>query len=140
MKWLKWLIAVGAFLAMLYFTALPGDLAINEGDDGAGLAGTYTVNGLGPTGIEYSGTVVIVAADAPMTYDLQWIVTGAIDAGTGTLSGDTLEVVWESVATSGDPLMGTAEYVVNADNGHLVGTRGVDTIDGVSTEEFFPEG
>lgn len=138
MKWLKWIVLVGAFLVMLYYTALPGNLVTNEGTDGDGIGGTYTVNGEGPTGIEYSGTVVIVTTDDPDLYEIQWIVTGAIDTGTARLSGDTLTVDWESVATSGEPMTGTAEYVVDAD-GHIVGTRGVNGIDGVSTEEFFPE-
>ena len=38
---------------------LPGDAL----DDGEGILGTYVVNGTDPTGVEYSGTVMITTAD-----------------------------------------------------------------------------
>ncbi len=50
------------FLLMLYSCALPGDFAVGK-DSEVGLSGTYTVNGLDAQGVEYSGTVVIVATD-----------------------------------------------------------------------------
>jgi len=61
MKLLWWVVGITAFLIMLYNCALPGDLAVGRDRDN-GLAGTYTVNGVDPTGIEYSGTVIITVA------------------------------------------------------------------------------
>jgi hypothetical protein len=128
---------VGAilFLGFLYFTALPGDLAVGR-DDQTGLAGTYTVNGVDPIGREYSGTLVIAGTGAD-TYAMEWIITGSIVRGVGTHSGNRLLVEWETTAavTSGT---GRATYEIRAD-GSMVGTRVVDGIEGSGTEEIFPE-
>ena len=49
-----------------------------------GIVGTYTVNGVDPDDIEYSGTVTIVAADAADAYVVEWIVTGTIQQGSAS--------------------------------------------------------
>ena len=106
--------------------------------DGEGIVGTYTVNGVDPVGIEYSGTVVIDETDTPSTYTVQWIVTGAISEGVGTLTGDRFEVTWTSVASPRGESSGTAGYTVD-DDGNLTGTRTIDGVDGVGTEEIFQQ-
>lgn len=121
-------------LGFLYFTALPGDLAVGRDDD-TGIAGTYTVNGVDPTGQEYSGTAVIVAVDDG--FDIEWIITGVIQRGTGTLDGDTLTATWEatSSATGGS---GRSIYVLQAD-GRLIGQRFIDGVADAGPEELFPD-
>jgi hypothetical protein len=113
---------------------LPGDSL----DDGAGILGTYVVNGTDPAGVEYSGTVTIVDGDGPGRYVVQWIITGGIQEGTGVLRGDQLDVEWRSVTDARGVSGGTAEYTVG-DDGVLRGTRLIDGGDAVGTEEIFPE-
>lgn len=107
-------------------------------EDGPGLSGTYVVNGVDPIGTEYSGTVVIEANDEPGRYHLQWLVTGGIQEGEGTLEGETLSVVWRTVSGPLGRSSGTARYRVG-DDGRLTGTRTVDGAEGEGTEEIFPE-
>lgn len=119
----------GGGLAMC---GLPGDTL----DSGDGIVGTYVVNGVDPSGVEYSGTVTIRSAGDE--YLVQWLVTGSIQEGTGRLVGDRLIVEWQTVTDARGFSSGTAEYVVGED-GVLRGERLVDGVDDVGTEEIFPE-
>jgi hypothetical protein len=119
----------GGGLAMC---GLPGDSL----DDGEGITGTYVVNGVDPTGVEYSGTV-IVESDGDV-YRVQWLVTGSIQAGVGTVTGDVFTVDWRTVTDDRGGSSGTAEYVIGAD-GTLRGERFVDGVAEPGTEEIFPE-
>ncbi len=121
----------GGGLAMC---GLPGDSL----DDADGIVGTYVVNGTDPAGVEYSGTVTISPASGVDIYDVQWLVTGSIQRGTGRLSGNRLTVEWETVTSPRGDSTGTATYTVDAD-GILRGERTVDGADGIGTEEIFPE-
>ena len=130
-------------LAALVVTLVLGSTACSvpgsEVVDGEGIVGTYTVNGTDAVGIEYSGTVVIEATDERDVYAIQWIITGSIQEGTGRLRGDRLEVEWRAVTEPRDGGSGgTAVYTVQPD-GDLVGTRSIDGVDGVGTEEIFQE-
>lgn len=116
----------------LALCGLPGDTL----DDGEGIVGTYVVNGVDPTGVEYSGTVTIRPAGSD--YVVQWLVTGSIQEGSGRLVGDRLIVEWETVTDARGVSSGTAEYVIG-DDGVLRGERSVDGVDDVGTEEIFPE-
>lgn len=107
-------------------------------EDGPGLSGTYVVNGVDPIGTEYSGTVVIEATEEPGRYRIEWLVTGGIQEGEGTLEGETLSVVWQTVSGPLGRSSGTAQYTVGSD-GRLSGTRTVDGAAGAGTEEIFPE-
>lgn len=111
---------------------LPGDSL----DSGDGIVGTYVVNGVDPLGIEYSGTVMI--REAGTGYAVQWLITGSIQEGTGTLVGNRFVVDWRTVTVARGPSSGTAEYVVG-DDGVLRGERTVVGVDQVGTEEIFPE-
>lgn len=124
----------GGGLAMC---GLPGD-SLDEGDDGEGIAGTYIVNGVDPSESEYSGTVTITPDGN--RYAVQWLVTGAIQVGTGTLSGDRFVVEWRATqpGRDGEFATGTAEYVV-ADDGSLRGERFIDGVAERGTEEIFPD-
>lgn len=135
MKWLGWIVGIGAFCVMLYACALPGDLAV--GSEDGGLPGTYTVNGVDSAGQEYSGTVVIRAGDSEDSFLLEWIITGSILEGTATRSGDDLTVEWRTTSAAIEGT-GTATYTIDED-GALIGTRSVDGVDEVGTEEIFPE-
>lgn len=106
--------------------------------DGPGLSGTYVVNGVDPIGTEYSGTVVIEATEEPGRYRIEWLITGGIQEGEGTLDGDTLSVAWRTVSGPLGRSSGTARYIVGPD-GRLTGTRTVDGAGGEGTEEIFPE-
>lgn len=118
----------------LAMCGLPGDGL----EDGEGILGTYVVNGVDPTGIEYSGTVTITAGSGADRYDVQWVITGAILAGEGRLSGDRFVVEWATITSPRGESTGSAEYVVGSD-GVLRGERRIDGVDGVGTEEIFPE-
>ncbi|MDY7101761.1 MAG: hypothetical protein S0880_11290 [Actinomycetota bacterium] len=107
-------------------------------DDGPGLAGTYTVNGVDPVGTEYSGTVTIVGTDDPDTFALEWIVTGTIQEGNAVLDGDVLTVDWETTSSSRGLSTGTAVYELDAE-GVLHGERFVDGVAEPGTEEIFPD-
>lgn len=119
----------GGGLAMC---GLPGDSL----DSGDGIVGTYVVNGVDPIGIEYSGTVTI--REAGTGYAVQWLITGSIQEGTGTLVGNRFVVDWRTVTDARGPSSGTAEYIVG-DDGVLRGERTVVGVDQVGTEEIFPE-
>lgn len=106
--------------------------------DDVGIIGTYTVNGIDPRGEEYSGTVVIAAGEGTDVYVVEWLVAGAIQEGTGVLRGDRLEVDWRTISAPTGDATGTASYTVGPD-GDLVGTRTIDGVDGVGTEEIFQE-
>ena len=137
MKWIGWTAAIIAFCLMLYTCALPGDLPADD-DTGAGLAGTYTVNGVDPLGVEYSGTVVITATDVTDRYEVGWIVTGGIHEGIGVVDGSTFEVSWAAIASGGGTGSGTATYRIGTD-GVLRGTRWITGVAEPGTEEIFPD-
>ncbi len=104
---------------------------------GAGLSGRYVVNGTDPLGTEYSGLVTIdERSSGEVTFE--WVVTGAILRGSGRRTGDTVSVTWSTVESPRGDSTGTAEYRLT-DDGHLVGTRTVDGVDGVGREEIFPD-
>lgn len=139
MKWVWWGVGTVAFLVMLYFTALPGDLpAADDGGADGGLAGTYTVNGVDPTGNEYSGTVVIRATDDVVRYEVEWIVTGAIQFGEGLVEGRRFTVDWTEVNNATDTGTGPIVYEIQP-NGELAGTWFAEGFDEPGTETVFPD-
>lgn len=105
---------------------------------GPGITGTYVVNGIDPNGTEYTGRVSIAGGPNPEDIMIEWIITGAILHGEGTVEGDTLTVTWETVSSPRGTSTGTAEYEI-LDDGKLVGTRTVDGVDQGGTETIFPE-
>jgi hypothetical protein len=130
-----WIVGIGAFGLMLYTCALPGDLPADG--DRTGFAGTYTVNGVDPLEVEYSGTVIITETSNTTRYDVEWIVTGGIHRGVGTRSGDEFTVDWSAISSGGGTGSGTAVYVIEPD-GRLVGTKSVDGFELAGTEEIVP--
>jgi hypothetical protein len=127
-------ILVTGACALLGACAVPGVPVV----DGPGLEGTYVVNGVDPLGTEYSGVVIIGPGETPNEVSIQWLITGAILEGVGTVDGDRLGVEWSTVEGPRQGSFGTAAYTI-ADDGSLTGTRTVDGVDGSGTEEIFPE-
>ena len=105
--------------------------------DRSELGGSYAVNGFDPDGIEYGGVLTIEATERPGEYALHWVVTGAVQEGHGVLSGDQLEVEWETLDEFAVSSHGTATYVLGPD-GVLRGVRTVAGSAGTGTEEAFP--
>lgn len=132
--WIAGAVAIG--LLFLYLTALPGELPADR-DRTDGIAGTYTVNGVDHTGAEYSGTVVIVETDPGRSYDVEWIITGAIQRGTGTLLAEAFTVDWTSTSSAVEA-SGQTIFILRAD-GSLEGAVTVDGVDGRGVETLVPE-
>ena len=135
-KWLGWVVGIAAVLIFLYLTALPGEFAVGR-NDGPGLAGTYTVNGIDPTGAEYSGTAIVVATERADTYDVEWIITNAVQRGTGTVTGTSFTVDWEATS-SATPGAGRTVFDIG-DDGGLRGRRYIDGVGASGSEELFPD-
>ena len=137
MRIVAWVAGVAAFVVMLYACALPGELAVGPEVEG-GLAGVYTVNGVDPTGAEYSGTVVIRGTDRADVFDVEWIVTGAIQRGRGVRDGERLSVTWSEVTNATDRGTGPIVYRIEA-GGELDGSWRVEGFDEPGRERLFPE-
>ncbi len=107
-----------------------------EGFDGD-LEGEYYINGFDHQGTEYGGSLTISTADESGTYEMQWIITGSIQTGTGVLSGNQLTAEWDAVEGYDTASRGTAVYEIT-DDGELIGERRVQGQPGTGTEEAFP--
>lgn len=129
----RWITLTLALLIAAIFTscAFP-----EQGFDGS-LAGTYYLNGVDPEGTEYGGTLEIMATDQPDVYTVQWIITGSIQTGTGTVTGNEFDVEWEVMEGYNSDSHGTAHYEISSE-GELNGERTVAGEEGTGTEEAFP--
>jgi hypothetical protein len=107
-----------------------------EGFDGS-LEGNYYINGFDQQGAEYGGSLSITATDDPQVYEMQWIITGSIQTGTATVSGDQLLAEWAALEGFDTASRGTAVYEITPE-GELRGERKVDGQDGIGTEEALP--
>jgi hypothetical protein len=123
-------------LSLVLVAALLGACFVPREADLDGIVGTYVVNGVDPSGLEYSGSMTI---EQPVDgrYPVSWIVTGAVQEGVGTLDGAVLSVEWNGVDGGGSAFAGTADYSIAGD-GSMTGVRRIDGYDGVGTEEVFP--
>lgn len=138
MSWIKWTVALGAFLVMLYTCALPpSDLAVGP-DGGGDLGGVYTVNGVDPIGTEYSGTMTIQASDDPDRFDVELVVTGSIQRGQGTRRSGELTVVWDDVVNATGRGTGTTVYTIHPD-GSMTGRWSAEGFDQPGVEDIFVE-
>lgn len=100
------------------------------------IGGTYYVNGTDARGVEYGGRLTISRADNRSDYELQWIITGSIQTGTGTFGRGILDATWQTVEGFA-PLSGTARYELQ-DDGSLIGERLEEGKDEPGFEEAFP--
>jgi len=101
------------------------------------LLGTYSLNGFDPLGEEYGGLLTIEAGTIPGEYQMQWIVTGAIQGGTGTLAGNQLQAEWRNLEGTETDARGLVIYTITT-KGELYGTRTAEGFDGEGTERAFP--
>ncbi|MGF1504352.1 MAG: hypothetical protein ACFB51_04335 [Anaerolineae bacterium] len=99
------------------------------------LAGSYMVNGVDPLGTEYGGLLAVFTATDG--YTMQWIVTGSVQEGSGTVAGNQLIVEWQTVESFAGPTSGTATYTITQD-GVLYGSRTVTDYDAQGTETAYP--
>jgi len=106
-------------------------------DNVPNIIGTYALNGFDPTGEEYGGTLTILAGEQPNEYKMQWLVTGGVHEGTGTLEGNQLTVTWHSNSETDQNITGTGIYTVTV-NGELYGTRSIDGVETPGTETAYP--
>jgi hypothetical protein len=123
-------------LALLLATAISACAFPEEAFDGS-LDGSYYVNGFDQQEVEYSGLLTITTTADPAIYDMQWIITGSVQGGTGTVEGNQLLVEWSALEGYDTTSRGTGVYEISAD-GELAGERRVDGQEGVGTEEAFP--
>ncbi len=101
------------------------------------LVGTYSLNGFDPSGKEYGGVLTIKAGAKPGEYLMQWLITGAIQAGTGKLVGNQLQAEWRSIEGMETETHGLVVYTITT-KGELYGPRTADGSDGEGTENAFP--
>ena len=123
----RWAIGLLAFVAVFAWYTAPNPEPIVDASDP--FVGRWLVNGVDSFGAEYSGSLTIQKDGDP--YRLDWIITGSIVSGTGTVTDGVLSAEWESNA-DGRQAVGTAEYSVDADM--LVGTVRADGVEGAGTE------
>ncbi len=125
-------------VVIVALTVLTSACVLTGGSDARpdSIVGQYVLNGVDPTGAEYAGHLTIESGESPGEYRLQWIVNG-VQVGSGTLSGSTLSATWETVDGVDEDAVGSAEFTVQPD-GSLVGIRTVAGVEGVGTEEAFP--
>lgn len=102
------------------------------------IVGEYALNATDSTGEQYGGTLIITAGAKPGEYRLQWIISGGIHEGTGTLAGNQLTVAWQSLDVGTNvSLSGSASYTVTV-NGELYGTRSIDGMQEPGIETAYP--
>ena len=68
---------------------------------------------------------------------MQWIVTGAIQEGTGMVVGNQLRAEWRNTEGMQGDAHGAAVYTITT-KGELYGTRTADGSDGEGMENAFP--
>jgi hypothetical protein len=123
-------------LALIVVFATAACAFPEEGFDGD-LEGDYYINGVDQKGNEYGGSLTITATDEPGVYEMQWIITGSIQSGVGTVADNRLIAEWAALQGFDSSSQGTATYEISAD-GELVGERTVAGEAGIGTEEAFP--
>ena len=106
-------------------------------DNVPNIQGNYALNATDPSGEQYGGTLSISTGDQPNEYKLQWLISGGVHEGTGTLEGNTLKVIWHSVSGDFESLSGTASYTVTV-NGELHGERFIDGVKDPGQETAYP--
>ncbi len=123
-------------LALLLALVVASCAFPEEAFDGT-LEGNYYLNGTDRDGVEFSGTLVITPTDDPDTYDMQWIVTGSIQTGTGVVADDEITISWDAMEGFDEASRGEGRYSISPE-GELAGERTVAGQEGTVTEEAFP--
>lgn len=97
----------------------------------------YALNAEDATGERYGGSLFITAGSQPNEYNLQWLVSGDIQEGVGTLEGNQLTFTWQSIEGTDQFLSGNGVYTVTV-NGELYGPRYIDGVEKPGTESAYP--
>ncbi|HNN14332.1 MAG TPA: hypothetical protein PKL78_12285 [Anaerolineales bacterium] len=106
-------------------------------DNVPSVLGSFALNATDPTGEQYGGTLTITNGNKPNEYKLQWLVSGGIQEGVGTLQGNQLTFTWASLSGTDQEITGTGEYTITV-NGELYGTRTIDGLDQPGIESAYP--
>lgn len=101
------------------------------------IIGSFALNAEDHTGEQYGGTLTLFAGDAPNEYKMQWLVSGDIQEGVGTLAGNQLTFTWQSISGTDQYLSGHGVYTVTV-NGELYGERYIDGVEGPGIETAYP--
>lgn len=101
------------------------------------LVGEYALNATDATGERYGGSLFVTAGSQPNEYNLQWLVSGDIQEGSGTLEGNQLTFTWQSVEGTDQYLSGYGVYTVTV-NRELYGERYIDGVDEPGSESAYP--
>jgi len=101
------------------------------------IIGEYGLNAEDATGERYGGSLFVTAGSQPNEYNLQWLVSGDIQEGVGTLEGNLLTFTWQSIEGTDQSLSGYGSYTVTV-NGELYGERYVDGVEIPGTEAAYP--
>ena len=101
------------------------------------IVGEYALNAEDATHERYGGSLFVTAGSQPNEYNLQWLVSGDIQKGVGTLEGNQLTFTWESIEGTAQYLSGYGSYTVTI-NGELYGERYVDGVEEPGTEAAYP--
>ncbi len=116
----------------------PGILGADApADNVPSILGSYAVNAIDPTGEQYGGTLTITNGDQPNEYKFQWLISGGIQEGAGTLEGNQLIFTWNSLAGTDQVVSGVGEYTVTV-NGELHGTRTINGVETPGEETAYP--
>lgn len=116
----------------------PGPLGVDAAADNLpNIVGSYAVNAFDPTGEEYGGTLTITEGMQPNEYKFQWLISGGIQEGIGTLEGNKLIFTWNSLAGTDQQVSGVGEYTITVD-GQLYGTRTIDGLETPGQETAYP--
>ena len=101
------------------------------------ITGSFALNANDPAGEQYGGTLTIFAGDSANEYKMQWLVSGDIQEGVGTLEGNQLTFTWQSLSGTDQYLSGHGVYTVTI-NGELHGERYIDGVEGPGLESAYP--
>lgn len=106
-------------------------------DNVPSIIGEYALNAADATGERYGGSLFVTAGSQPDEYNLQWLVSGDIQEGVGTLAGNQLTFTWQSVEGTDQYLSGHGLYTVTV-NGELYGERYIDGVAEPGQEAAYP--
>jgi len=101
------------------------------------IIGSYALNAIDPTGEQYGGTLTITEGGQPNEYKFQWLISGGIQEGIGTLEGNQLTFKWNSLAGTDQVVSGTGQYTITV-NGELYGARTIDGMEKPGMETAYP--
>ena len=106
-------------------------------DNVPNIIGAYALNATDPTGEQYGGTLFVTEGSQTNEYTLQWLVSGGIQEGVGTLEGNQLTFTWHSTSGTDQDVSGHGTYTVTI-NGELYGERFIDGVDTPGIEAAYP--